>query len=280
MNEDADEFEGAAEFLRELADAFRGMVESFASRPAAGGGRSAVALAEAAVALLLCFFAARMLASVLSSFFAHLRCMKQYAETCAAAGDPWGIEEKCRELGARIDAHTGRKDNSLQVGVLAYRLTLMLGICAENAALYFYAAQVCDAGFLDLQPDLLSSDVISGKEKKLLRSHVLRGIDYYDFVPEQCMGKFLSAATYHHENIDGSGIPEGLCGNDIPPGARILHVAESFVALVNGRGYHHAFGRRRAIREMRHQKTLYDQQVVEALACVVTGRRPPRCSKK
>ena len=86
-----------------------------------------------------------------------------------------------------------------------------------------------------------------------------------------CLREFLPLVMSHHENMDGSGSPEGLAGEQIPLGARIVHVVESYVSLVSSRGYHHALGRRRAIGELRHQGRLYDQQVVEALASVLAG---------
>lgn len=271
MHEDADELSGAAEFLRELYDAIRGMAESFTARPAISGNPSVIAVAEAAATLLLCFVIARLLAAAVSSLFSRWQWNKLYQTVRARAGDPWGIADGCRSLGERIDAHIGRKDYSLRIGSLVYLVAGALGVNETDAALYFYAAQVCDAGFLDIQPDLLSSEVISGKEKKLLKTHVIRGLGYYDFVPEACLREFLPLVMSHHENMDGSGSPEGLAGEQIPLGARIVHVVESYVSLVSSRGYHHALGRRRAIGELRHQGRLYDQQVVEALASVLAG---------
>ena len=88
MHEDADELSGAAEFLRELYDAIRGMAESFTARPAISGDPSVIAVAEAAAALLLCFVIARLLAAVVSSLFSRWRWDKLYQTVRARAGDP------------------------------------------------------------------------------------------------------------------------------------------------------------------------------------------------
>jgi diguanylate cyclase (GGDEF)-like protein len=71
---------------------------------------------------------------------------------------------------------------------------------------------------------------------------------------------------HHHEHWDGSGYPNGLAGEQIPLGARIILVADAFVAITTDRPYRPAQSERAALRELRaHAGTQFDPSVVRAL---------------
>jgi len=60
----------------------------------------------------------------------------------------------------------------------------------------------------------------------------------------------INIALYHHENIDGSGYPEGLKGDKIPVEARIVAVADVFDALTSERPYKQAWTNEQAYEEL------------------------------
>jgi|SRR5947209_3567015 len=75
-----------------------------------------------------------------------------------------------------------------------------------------------------------------------------------------------------HEHVDGSGYPNGMRGDEIPLGARILLAAEAYLALRGGSGYHDPDGPVDPIAELRAGTgARYDQRVVEALAEAVAA---------
>ena len=51
----------------------------------------------------------------------------------------------------------------------------------------------------------------------------------------------LKYIYYHHENEDGTGYPERLSGEDIPMGAKVLHVCDTFISLVSERPFRRAY---------------------------------------
>jgi len=55
---------------------------------------------------------------------------------------------------------------------------------------------------------------------------------------------------HHHERFDGKGYPDGLAGEHIPLGARILAVADSFEAMMSDRPYRKALPVAEAVREL------------------------------
>ena len=73
---------------------------------------------------------------------------------------------KCEEIGSKIDSVTGRKNNSKNVSEIVYKLSLQLGLSQNMAMLNFCAAMIYDAGFLGIDPDLLSLGSLSDDEKK------------------------------------------------------------------------------------------------------------------
>jgi HD-GYP domain-containing protein (c-di-GMP phosphodiesterase class II) len=71
---------------------------------------------------------------------------------------------------------------------------------------------------------------------------------------------------HHHEHWDGSGYPDGLAGEAIPLGSRIILVADAFVAITTDRPYRAAQSEAAALRELRaHAGSQFDPSVVEAL---------------
>ncbi len=176
---------------------------------------------------------------------------------------------KCEEIGTQIDAATGRKNNSKNVSELVYKLSMQLGLPQGMSMLNFCAAMIYDAGFLDIDPDLLSATSLTDEEKEAIKKHVNLSEKHLDFVPKKYWSVFEDAAMKHHENMDGSGYPNGLKGDEIPQVARLIHVAESFVSLSSKRSFRDAMDKETAVQKLRDQPDLYDQEVVDALDKIV-----------
>jgi HD-GYP domain-containing protein (c-di-GMP phosphodiesterase class II) len=90
---------------------------------------------------------------------------------------------------------------------------------------------------------------------------------------EQAGGVFralTAVVVAHHERWDGLGYPAGLKGDEIPIGARILSVVDSYDAMTSHRPYREPFSMAQARDELQrcagHQ---YDPNVVEAFLCVL-----------
>ena len=71
---------------------------------------------------------------------------------------------------------------------------------------------------------------------------------------------------FHHERVDGTGYPEGLEGEEIPLGSRIIAVAEAFEVMTGKSGYRKSMSVEDAIQEiLSQQDKQFDRKVVETL---------------
>lgn len=138
------------------------------------------------------------------------------------------------------DFKSGIKHGVL-VANLTYALAKEYGISEAEAYELKVAAMVHDIGKLKLSEYLYgrTNESLPEEEKKYMSMHskisydVLKKYNYSDNIMEVVLS--------HHECYDGSGYPNGLVGEDIPIGARILKVTDEFAALISDRPYRKAF---------------------------------------
>jgi HD-GYP domain-containing protein (c-di-GMP phosphodiesterase class II) len=79
---------------------------------------------------------------------------------------------------------------------------------------------------------------------------------------------------HHHENFDGSGYPDGLAGDDIPMGARIIMIADTIDAMTTDRPYRRAMSLSRAIEELEaFAGRQFDPQLVKLVSKSASIRR-------
>ena len=138
------------------------------------------------------------------------------------------------------DFKSGIKHGVL-VANLTYALAKEYGMSEAEAYELKVAAMVHDIGKLKLSEYLYgrTNESLPEEEKKYMSMHskisydVLKKYDYSDNIMEVVLS--------HHECYDGSGYPNGLVGEQIPLGARILKVADEFAALISDRPYRKAF---------------------------------------
>lgn len=175
------------------------------------------------------------------------------------------LARRCREIGVQIDQATGRKNNSKNVAEIVYKLARGMGVAHYEASLFLSVALVYDIGFLEIDRKLLLAKGLSDAEKTEIRNHVKKGLKLLSFVPEKYRVIFADGVRMHHENMDGSGYPAGVPASRIPLVARLLRVAESFIALISRRSYHEICDKEAAVDELRRMPEIYDPAIVDML---------------
>ncbi len=89
---------------------------------------------------------------------------------------------------------------------------------------------------------------LNEKQRNLFKLHPTIGKTILE--PIGLLKPVIPMVYHHHENFDGSGYPNGLSGEEIPLGARILAVADSFDAMTSDRAYRKALSTEKATGEL------------------------------
>lgn len=137
------------------------------------------------------------------------------------------------------------------------------------AAIVLIAARLHGLGKLGV-PDLIlhKTGPLTAEEWAVLRLHPAQGADLLRDYPGFAHG--AEVVRHHHENWDGSGYPLRLKGRDIPLGARIIAVIDSYDAMTSDRPYRPARGARVAAEILRQGRgTQWDPETVDALLRVI-----------
>jgi len=165
------------------------------------------------------------------------------------------------------DAYT--RGHSERVAWYARLLSSRLNLPEPEQQTVEWAALLHDIGKVAIDSEMLNKpDGLSEEEFAQIREHpsrateILSGVDFLeDSIP---------CVHAHHERIDGSGYPRGLSGDEIPLGARILAVVDSFDAMTSSRAYRDALPYDRACAELVASRgSQFDERcVTEFLAAI------------
>ena len=171
--------------------------------------------------------------------------------------------------------------HSRRVAAYSRLLAIDMGLSNKEAGQIENAALLHDIGKVGV-PDavLFKNGPLDDEEKLLIRAHPVIGAGMLADIPTMC--DIYPCILHHHERWDGRGYPDGLSGENIPLGARIIAVADSFDAMTTDRPYRRGLGADAAIQELiRGENTQFDKRCVLAFVQLVTRGEiipPPRAS--
>ena len=170
------------------------------------------------------------------------------------------------------DAYTG--SHSERVGELAARIAARMGVDAEQVELTRLAGSLHDLGKLALPEELLRKrEALTADERLLLERHPQIG---YRMLESLGVDPVADWVLHHHERWDGGGYPNGIDGERIPLGARILFVADAYDAMTSNRVYRRRRSPAAAVAELRRcAGTQFDPEIVEAFAAELGLERGP-----
>ncbi len=171
------------------------------------------------------------------------------------AKDPHLVGHSIRvaDLAASIATHLGRGDREVEEVRLGGRLH--------------------DIGMIAISDGILTKPgKLTAEEFAEVKRHPILG--HQILVAYPTMERVAAYVRGHHERWDGTGYPDGLAGEAIPLGARILAAAEIFDALTTSRSYRSAASVVEALERMRQTSSeAVDPVVMRALQTVVSRRR-------
>ena len=148
-----------------------------------------------------------------------------------------------------------------------------LGFRADEVQRIQFGAFLHDIGKVHTQDDILHKPgALTDEEWRLVKAHPVRGAEMLRGV------KFLERVTdmvrHHHERVDGRGYPDGLVGDQISLGAKIVNVADAFDAMTTDRPYRVGLTVDQAIAQMTEKAgTQFAAEIVEVFVNALRGDR-------
>jgi putative nucleotidyltransferase with HDIG domain len=168
------------------------------------------------------------------------------------------------EVLEEVDPYT--RHHSVRVSEYSVRLARGMKLTETQVEEVEYAALVHDLGKIGPQHQhiLQKPGSLSLEEQLTIRLHPAAGAEIVAKV--RALRRAAEIVRSHHERPDGQGYPYGLRSDDVPMGARILNVADSFDAMTSDRPYRRALAVEAALGELkRGAGTQFDAGVVECL---------------
>jgi len=138
-----------------------------------------------------------------------------------------------------------------------------------------YAAMLHDAGQISIPEEVLKKKgELTGYEYDIIKKHPMKGAEFLSkFKP---LKPIVPMILSHHENFNGTGYPQGLKGNDIPLGARILAIVGAFEVMIAEKPYREAFSINAAIKEISKSAGKQFDPIITEVFCEVVRRKDVR----
>jgi len=158
--------------------------------------------------------------------------------------------------------------HSVRVSEYARSMAREFGLPAKHVDDIATAALLHDVGKIheDFAPLLRKAGRLTPEERMLMQAHPIRSADLASTIAE-FRGRVQTDIRNHHENYDGTGYPDGLIGEAIPIGARIIMVADTLDAMTTDRPYRKALTLSRALEELiRYAGRQFDPKLVNLVS--------------
>ncbi len=163
--------------------------------------------------------------------------------------------------------------HSRRVARHAWMIARRMKLPADEVARVRTAAALHDVGKTKTPKTILhKAGALTDEEYRIIKLHPGEGAEMTAVLGDP---ELLGMIRYHHERLDGSGYPDGLRGSEIPLGARIIAVADTFDAITSARPYRAASPHRKAIDILNDEAgSRLDADVVRAFRGHYAGRGP------
>ncbi|MGH2788292.1 MAG: HD-GYP domain-containing protein [Actinomycetota bacterium] len=154
----------------------------------------------------------------------------------------------------------------------AFMIAKTMGLPPSEVQAIRTAAAVHDVGKIHVPDEVLNKPGrLTDEEFALMKGHSAAGAD---MVRAAGNDQLTALVRSHHERIDGKGYPDRLAGDEIPLGARIIAVADTFDAITSTRSYRKAKPHRIALEILKKEAgTQLDANAVKAFHTYYSGKR-------
>jgi len=172
--------------------------------------------------------------------------------------------EQVYALAATVDARDSfAYGHSKRVAAISEMIGKAIGLSRDELATLDAASLLHDIGKVGVSDSILTKP---GKptedEWKLIRKHSAEGARIVAYVTG--LAPLVPAIRHHHEWYGGTGYPDGLKGEDIPLGARIISIGDAYDTMTTPRTYRDVVSQQEALEELRRcSGTQFDPELVE-----------------
>lgn len=177
------------------------------------------------------------------------------------------IHQFAESLGNAIDAKDHfTKLHSEEVAIVSHILALALGLPLAIADHIHIAGHLHDLGKIGIADKVLQKQgPLDDNEWDEIKKHPIIGAEILKPVGYLAASGIADMVYHHHERFDGAGYPDGLKGENIPLGSRIISLADGLSAMLQDRPYRSKMTFEEAVNEILGQNgTYYDPTVVHA----------------
>ncbi len=175
------------------------------------------------------------------------------------------IETALRIIGRIVDAkHTYTSGHTERVARHSEEIAKRIGLFDKEVKDIKFAAYLHDIGKVAVPKALLDKPgKLEKEEQEMVQRHTILTMEIIDSM--ESLRHLSPIAGHHHERYDGRGYPDGLIGNEIPLGARIIGVADTIDAMTSNRAYRNSLGFEKVLSELRtYAGTQFDPKVADA----------------
>jgi len=162
-----------------------------------------------------------------------------------------------------------------RVADMARKLAHAMGLSDDDVHQIFVAGLLHDIGLIGVPDTLLAKPVARHTPAETALFHRHAEIGEQSLLPLEEMQPVAALIRAHHERFNGQGFPDKRAGNDIPMGARILAIVDTFDDLQNGHLVESALTTQEARTVIRHGRgTQFDPEVVDVFLHITEPDRP------
>jgi HD domain len=163
--------------------------------------------------------------------------------------------------------------HSRRVARHSWMIAKQMGLGRADVARVRTAAAIHDVGKIETPLAILHKPgALTDEEYATIKEHPDHGAVMAAVLRDS---ELTAMIRHHHERLDGTGYPAGLSGEQIPLGARIIAVADTFDAITSVRPYRGASPHKKAIDILKQDAgSRLDPEVVAAFCTFYAGRRP------
>lgn len=208
----------------------------------------------------------------------HLQTLEALGRTIVAAlRNAWQSEgaedlyfDTLKTLAIALEARNPyARGGVVRVVELTDALCIYLGISKEEAKALRIAAMLHDVGMSAVGTSApVTAGSLSTVEWGMLKMHPIIAAEIMSEAP--ALDSVIPIVYHHHEHFDGSGYVDGLAGEDIPRGARILAVVDAYVSMTSARPYRATLTHAQAVSELnRLAGAQFDPRIVRAFIEIV-----------